>query len=1010
MHISETTVKRPVLAAVLSLFVVLIGIASYDKLTIREYPDIDRPVVTVTTVYKGASSKILERDVTQIIEDSLAGISGIREITSESKDEVSKIRVEFTLQTKIDSAANDVRDKVSRVAALLPDQADSPRIAKSDSDARAMMWIGFSSDILTSIQLNDYLERNVVDRLSIQPGVASITIGGERKYSVRVWMDPELISSRQLTVIDVIKAIKEENIERGAGRFESEEREIGLKLDSKLKTLEEYNKVVIKHYGDSKIYLSDVARVEIGPESDRGFLRANKKSAIGLGIVRQTKSNVLDVANSIKSELALIKPSLPESIDMSIGYDQSKFVNESISEIRFALTVSMILVILIIYYFLSSKTATIIPAVTIPISLIGTFFIIYIFGYSLNVLTFLALVLAIGLIVDDSIVVMENIKRRIENGEDNYTASINGAKQITFVVIATTLVLVSVFLPLSFMGGKTGRLFIEFGVVLSFAVIISSFIALTLTPMMCSKLLENDKNNTQRQLFLKFKDFYRKSLIASQSRKKIVYSVTIFFILISILLFQFISKEIAPSEDRGLFIVSVNAPEGSSLEYTNKMVTKVEDILMKYVEKGEIKTVFAIVAPGFSGQPGSVNSAFIFASLVPWEDRSRHQKDIVREIFPQLISMPGAMIFTINPPSLGQSPFKSPVRVVISGNDYKEVGDWGNLVKDISQDIGLRNARIDYKIDKPRLNLKINRDAASNLGVSADDIATTLESLYGSRQVTNYSYNGLTYNVIIKADDNFLINERNLDNIFIKSSTTNKLIPLSNLVTNFKEGTSNSLKRVNRLPSVTLSSSISPGSSLGDTLDNLVNKSKDVLPSNAKLSFAGASKEYFETGYKLELTIILAVLVVYLVLSAQFESFRNPLIIILTIPITLTAGIYSLFVTGTSLNVYSQIGFLMLIGLIAKNGILVVEFANQLKLEGMKKAEAIVESSLLRFRPVVMTTLSTLLGAIPLILSSGAGAESRFAMAIVVFGGIGLASFITLYLIPALYILIEKDD
>ena len=1010
MHISETTVKRPVLAAVLSLFVVLIGIASYDKLTIREYPDIDRPVVTVTTVYKGASSKILERDVTQIIEDSLAGISGIREITSESKDEVSKIRVEFTLQTKIDSAANDVRDKVSRVADLLPDQADSPRIAKSDSDARAMMWIGFSSDILTSIQLNDYLERNVVDRLSIQPGVASITIGGERKYSVRVWMDPELISSRQLTVIDVIKAIKEENIERGAGRFESEEREIGLKLDSKLKTLEEYNKVVIKHYGDSKIYLSDVARVEIGPESDRGFLRANKKSAIGLGIVRQTKSNVLDVANSIKSELALIKPSLPESIDMSIGYDQSKFVNESISEIRFALTVSMILVILIIYYFLSSKTATIIPAVTIPISLIGTFFIIYIFGYSLNVLTFLALVLAIGLIVDDSIVVMENIKRRIENGEDNYTASINGAKQITFVVIATTLVLVSVFLPLSFMGGKTGRLFIEFGVVLSFAVIISSFIALTLTPMMCSKLLENDKNNTQRQLFLKFKDFYRKSLIASQSRKKIVYSVTIFFILISILLFQFISKEIAPSEDRGLFIVSVNAPEGSSLEYTNKMVTKVEDILMKYVEKGEIKTVFAIVAPGFSGQPGSVNSAFIFASLVPWEDRSRHQKDIVREIFPQLISMPGAMIFTINPPSLGQSPFKSPVRVVISGNDYKEVGDWGNLVKDISQDIGLRNARIDYKIDKPRLNLKINRDAASNLGVSADDIATTLESLYGSRQVTNYSYNGLTYNVIIKADDNFLINERNLDNIFIKSSTTNKLIPLSNLVTNFKEGTSNSLKRVNRLPSVTLSSSISPGSSLGDTLDNLVNKSKDVLPSNAKLSFAGASKEYFETGYKLELTIILAVLVVYLVLSAQFESFRNPLIIILTIPITLTAGIYSLFVTGSSLNVYSQIGFLMLIGLIAKNGILVVEFANQLKLEGMKKAEAIVESSLLRFRPVVMTTLSTLLGAIPLILSSGAGAESRFAMAIVVFGGIGLASFITLYLIPALYILIEKDD
>lgn len=1010
MHISEITVNRPVFASVLSLFVILIGLASYDKLTIREYPDIDRPVVTVTTIYNGASSKILERDVTQIIEDSLSGISGIREITSESRDELSKIRVEFTLETNLDSAANDVRDKVSRIAALLPDEADNPRIAKSDSDARAIMWVGFSSDILTDIQLNDYLDRNIVDRLSIQPGVASITIGGERKYSVRIWMDPEQIASRGLTIIDVTNAIKKENIERGAGRFKSIEREVSLKLDSKLKTLEEYNKVVIRHHGDSKVFLSDVARIEIGPESERGFLRANKKSAIGLGIVRQTKSNVLDVANNIKTELELIRPSLPQSIDMSIGYDQSKFVNESISEIRFALTISMILVILIIYYFLSSKAATIIPAITIPISIIGTFFIIHLFGYSLNVLTFLALVLAIGLIVDDSIVVMENIKRRIENGEDNYTASINGAKQITFVVIATTLVLVSVFLPLSFMGGKTGRLFIEFGVVLSFAVIISSFVALTLTPMMCSKLLEKNKSEPERKLFSQFRDFYETSLVASQNKPKIVYTVTIIFILVSFLLFQFIPKELAPSEDRGIFIVSVNAPQGSSLDYTNKMVKKVENVLEEYVDSGEIKTVFAIVAPGFSGEPGNVNSAFIFASLNPWEDRSRHQKEIVREIFPKLISMPGAMIFTINPPSLGQSPFKSPVRFVISGTDYDLVGEWGQNIKDISEDLGLRSARIDYKVDKPRINLKINRDAASNLGVSADDIASTLDALYGSRRVTQFSNEGLTYNVIVKADDKYLVDSTNLDNIFIKSSDSKQLIPLSNLVSNSVEATSKSLKRVNRLPSVTLSSSIAPGSSLGNILNDLSDASSDILPPNAKVSFAGASKEYFETGYKLELTILLAILVVYLVLSAQFESFRNPLIIILTVPITMTAGIYSLFVTGGSLNVYSQIGFLMLIGLIAKNGILVVEFANQLKDDGMKISKAIIESSIIRFRPVIMTTISTLLGSIPLIISSGAGAESRFAMAVVVFGGIALASFITLYLIPALYVLIEKDN
>lgn len=1009
MHISEITVNRPVFAAVLSLFVVLIGLASYDKLTIREYPDIDRPVVTVTTIYTGASSKILERDVTEIIEDSLSGISGIREITSESRDELSKIRIEFTLETNLDTAANDVRDKVSRIAALLPDEADNPRIAKSDSDARAIMWIGFSSDILTSIQLNDYLDRNIVDRLSIQPGVASITIGGERKYSIRIWMDPEQIASRQLTIVDVIRAIKNENIERGAGRFESSEREVGLKLDSKLKSLEEYNKIVIRHFGDSKIILSDVAKIEIGPESERGFLRANKKSAIGLGIVRQTKSNVLDVANNIKEELELIRPSLPESIDMSIGYDQSKFVNESIYEIRFALTVSMILVILIIYYFLSSKAATIIPAITIPISIIGTFFIIHIFGYSLNVLTFLALVLAIGLIVDDSIVVMENIKRRIENGEDNYTAAINGAKQITFVVIATTLVLVSVFLPLSFMGGKTGRLFIEFGVVLSFAVIISSFVALSLTPMMCSKLLEKNNKQSERKLFTQFKRFYESSLVVSQNKPKIVYSVTVIFIIISILLFQFLPKELAPTEDRGIFIVSVNAPEGSSLDYTNSMVQKVENVLAEYVDKGEVKTVFAIVAPGFSGEPGNVNSAFIFASLTPWENR-RHQKEIVREIFPKLISMPGAMIFTINPPSLGQSPFKTPVRFVISGTDYNQVGQWGKNIKDISEDIGLRSARIDYKVDKPRINLKINRDSASNLGVSADDIATTLDALYASRKVTKFSKDGLTYNVIVKADDKYLVDSSNLDNIFIKSSVTNQLIPLSNLVTNSVEATSKSLKRINRLPSVTLSSSLAPGSSLGAVLDDLSKASSDILPSNAKISYGGASKEYYETGYKLELTILLAILVVYLVLSAQFESFRNPLIIILTVPITMTAGIYSLFVTGGSLNVYSQIGFLMLIGLIAKNGILVVEFANQLRDEGVKISKAIIDSSIIRFRPVIMTTISTLLGSIPLIISSGAGAESRFAMAIVVFGGIALASFITLYLIPALYLLIEKDN
>ena len=1008
MHISEITVRRPVLAIVISLFLVLIGIVAYDKLTIREYPDIDKPVVTVNTVYRGASAEIIERDITQILEDSLAGISDIKEITSESRNELSKIRIEFNLSRDMDSAANDVRDKIARVVAILPDDADQPRVEKADTDARAIIWIGFTSNQLDSIQLNDYLDRNIVDRLSILPGVASITVGGERKYAIRIWLDPDKMSARGITVDDILSAINRENIEKPAGRLDSVEREISIQVKSKLTNINMFKEIVIKDYVDKKVRLGDVAEIVIGAETERGFLRANKKNAIGLGIVRQTKSNVLKVANAVKNELKLIQPTLPENIEMSIGYDQSIFVEESISQVRFALFISMLLVIAVIYFFLSSSSATFIPAITIPVSIISTFYIIYLFGFSLNVLTFLALVLAIGLIVDDSIVVLENIKRRIENGEEPYQASIIGAKQITFVVIATTLVLVSVFLPLSFMDGKTGRLFIEFGVVLSFAVIFSSIVALTLTPMLCSKLLKSKSSQDHEPTILKkFKIFYRNSLTISQRQPKKVYIFSIAMILLATLLFQFIQKELAPTEDRGIFIISVSGPEGSSLSYTDEIVKNVESTLQPHVDQGEIKTVFSIVAPGFSGQPGAVNSAFLFATLTPWDNR-RHQKDIVREIFPKLLSIPGARIFAINPPSLGGSRFKPAVQLVISGNNYEDIREWGNTLLINSSDLKLRNPNIDYKLTNPRLNLKVNRDKAYELGVSAESIARTIETLLASNRVTTFASDGLTYNVILQADKSYRVNPNNLDNIFIKSSKSSTLIPLSNLVFFEETSTSQSLKRINRMPSTIFSASLLPGYPLGNALKDLSSLSQDILPANAKISYSGSSKEYFESGNSLELTILFAILIVYLVLSAQFESFRNPLAIILTVPIAMTAGLYTLFLTGTSLNVYSQIGFLMLIGLIAKNGILVVEFANQLRDEGMSVDEAIFESSMIRLRPVLMTTISTMLGAIPLVLSSGAGAESRYSMAIVVLGGITLSSLITLYLIPALYRLIEN--
>ncbi|MFT4516488.1 MAG: multidrug efflux pump [Gammaproteobacteria bacterium] len=1007
MHISEITVRRPVLAAVISMFLVLIGLVSYDKLSIREYPDIDKPVVTVSTVYRGASAEIIERDITQILEDSLSGISNIKEIKSASKDEISQIRIEFNLSRDMESAANDVREKVSRAIPRLPKDSEQPRVAKSDTDARAILWIGFTSEQLDSIALNDYLDRNVIDRLSILPGVASITVGGERKYAIRIWLDPDKMSSRQVTVDDILNAINKENIEKPAGRLDSVDREIGIQVKSKLSDINMFNDIVIKTYDNRKIRLGDVAEIIIGAESDRGFLRANNENAIGLGVVRQTKSNVLKVASAIKKELNLIRPTLPSNINMFVGYDQSVFVDESISEVRFALLISMLMVIGVIYYFLASSAATFIPAITIPVSLISTFYVIYALGYSLNVLTFLALVLAIGLIVDDSIVVLENIKRRIEDGEKAFEASIEGAKQITFVVIATTLVLVAVFLPLSFMGGKTGRLFIEFGVVLSFAVIFSSIVALTLTPMLCSKLIKNkEKIDEEPMLIRKFRKFYRESLLESQKNPRRVYLFSVIMIVISVLLFQVVQKELAPTEDRGIFIISITAPEGSTLSYTDSIVRQVEKTLKPYVENKEINTVFSIVAPGFSGKPGEVNSAFMFTTLTDWGSR-RHQKDIVREIFPQLLSIPGARIYAINPPSLGGSRFTPPVQLVISGGNYEDINEWGNILINKSADLKLRNANIDYKITSPRLNLEINRDKAYELGVSADSITRTMEILLASNQVTTFSKDGLTYNVILQADKSFRVNPNSLDNIFVKSSNSS-LIPLSNLVTYEETSTSQSLNRINRLPSTIFSASLAPGYPLGDALTDLIGVTDSVLPANAKISFSGQSKEYYESGSSLEITILFAILIVYLVLAAQFESFRNPLAIILTVPIALTAGLYTLFLTGTSINVYSQIGFLMLIGLITKNGILVVEFANQLRKKGMSVDEAIFESSLIRLRPVLMTTISTLLGAVPLVMSSGAGAESRYSMAIVVLGGITLSSLITLYLVPALYRLIES--
>jgi multidrug efflux pump len=1011
MVLSDVSIKRPVFATVISLLLTVLGIFALMRMPIREYPAIDPPVIQITTTYRGASAPVVDSQITEILEGAVAGIEGIKVMSSQSRDERSQITMEFLLTRNVDSAANDVRDRVARALARLPEQADTPVVAKVDGDSRPILWIALASDRLTPLELTDIARRRIVDRLAIVEGVAQVLIQGERRFAMRIWIDRQALAARNLTVQDIEDAIRRENVELPGGRIESTARELTVRTDSRMSRPEQFREIVVTRAAatGAQVLLGEVARIEVGAEDTRGAYRINGRPAIGLGILRQSTANTLSVANGVKAEMERIRPSLPEGIDVILGYDESLFISQSIYEVEHALLIALALVVGVIFLFLRSVRATIIPAVAIPVSIIASFIAMAALGFSVNVLTLLGLVLAIGLVVDDAIVVLENIHRRIEEGEDPLLASLLGAREIAFAVIATTLVLVAVFVPLSFMGGNTGRLFTEFGLALAASVLFSGLIALTLTPMMCSKLLKPHEGETwlirvSEPFFLALNGGLRWTLDRALRAPLLVLGASALLSAFAVVLYNALPKEFAPTEDRGVVIIPTTGPEGASFGYTMEHVMQIERLLQRYVENGEASAVFATVG-GFQ-RPAVGNVANVFIRLAPWAERSRKQQQIAAEVFPQIAQIPGVRGFALNPPSLGARGFQPPVQFVIGGPDYDTLIDWRDrFLARARENPRLLNLDHNFKETKPEVRVEIDRRKAADLGVSIAAVGRTIETMMGSREVTTYVVGGQEYKVLLQAPEEARLSPYDLQNVFVRTSTGG-LVPLSNIVTLSERARAQTLAREDRVRAITITASLAPGYSLGDALAYMDGVAREVLPGDARISYRGQSLEFRESSGALYLTFAMALLVVFLVLAAQFESFIHPFVILLSTPLAITGGLLALWWTGQSLNVFSQIGMILLIGLMAKNGILVVEFANQLRDRGLSVRDAVLEASVVRLRPILMTSIATVLGAVPLAMATGAGAESRSALGVVIVGGITLSTFVTLYAVPALYLLL----
>ncbi|VAW12172.1 RND efflux system, inner membrane transporter [hydrothermal vent metagenome] len=1011
MNLSDLSIRRPVLAAVMSLLIVVLGIAALMQLPVRELPDIDSAIVTVSTGYTGAAPSIVDTDITELIESAVAGVSGIKSISSSSRRGRSRTVIEFEIGRNIDEAANDIRDAVGRVRSRLPDEADEPRVIKNDSDAAPVMRLAVSSPAMSAAEITDYVERFIVDRFATLEGVASVDIYGRRGLAVRIWLDRRALAARNLTVADIEAALRRNNIELPAGEIQSRSRRMTVRLDSRISTVAQFRQIVVDRIAGYPVRLADVADVERDVENRDVSVRANGIEAVGLGVVRQSQANTIVISNAVRAEIAALNPLLPQGMTISVGSDDAIFIGASIRQVLIALGLSLALVVLVILVFLMSARATLVPAVTIPVALIGSFIFIGLMGFSINILTLLALLLAIGLVVDDAIVVLENIQRRIDGGESPMVASVLGTRQVTFAVLATSVTLVAVFVPISYLEGQAGRLFAEFGFVLAGAVVISTFVALSLCPVLASLLLKprdsGDGGKPVRpKLFDRIAVGYGRMLRASFHAPLIVIAVAIAFAGGGYKVYQSLPRELAPKEDRGFIFIPLSTPQGSTSSFTDAQARKLETSLEPLRGADGVDTVFAIV--GIWGGP---NRAFVGLRLKPWGERGpgQDQNSIVRKLMPKVGALTGARGFPIVPTGLGLHGGRTPVRVVIGGPDFESVKKWaGEMLTRARANPGLRNAEIDFEENQPQLNLAVDRARADDLDISVQTIAATLQTMLASRQVTDFIERGRSYPVLLQARAEDRRTPGDISNIFVRSGDGRTLVPLNALVTATEAAAASTLRRYDRLPSIVLTASLAQGYDLGTALDDMEALAAEILPPQAKINFAGQSQQFRETSSGVAVTFALAVLIVFLVLAAQFESFLHPVIIMLSVPLAVAGAIYSLAAGGLSLNIYSQIGIILLIGLMAKNGILIVEFANQLRDQGRSVREAVIEASVIRFRPIVMTIISTILGAVPLVIATGAGAEARNAIGTVVIGGLGLAALMTLFLTPVLYDLLAR--
>ncbi|MBK81113.1 MAG: multidrug transporter AcrB [Gammaproteobacteria bacterium] len=1013
MIISDTAVRRPVFAAVISLLLIAFGLISFDRLPLREYPDIDPPIVGIETIYRGAAASVVETRITEVIEERIAGVEGIEFIESSSQDGRSDITVEFSVGRDVDAAANDIRDRVSSVLSTLPDEAEPPEVRKVDSNESVIMWINLTSDRMTVPELTDYAERYLVDRFSVLDGVARVFVGGAQRYAMRIWLDRQELAARSLTVSDVENALRAGNVELPAGEVESIERQFTVRVQREFENADDFRRLVIAEGADGYLVrLGDVARVEKGTEEDRTFFRGNGIPQVGLGVVRQSTANLLDVARAAKRQMEVLTPSLPEGMSFEQSYDSSIFVEGAVNEVYKTLFIAVGLVVLTIFLFLGSVRAMLVPAVTVPVCIIATFIALYALGFSVNLLTLLALVLAIGLVVDDAIVMLENIHRRIDHyGETPLVAAYRGARQVGFAIVATTAVLVAVFVPIAFLEGDIGRLFSEFALSMAAAVVFSSIVALTLAPALASKVLRSSEgeNRLTRMIdhnFTVVNGIYRR-MLTFVLRHWIIAVVTFLAILASsVLLIRVIPSEYTPDEDRGSFFTFVRGPEGATYEYMKPYMDEIERRLMPYVESGEVQRLLVRTPGGFGGVP-RFNSGAVIIVLSPFDQR-RSGFVIVDEVRQLLSDLPGVMAFPVMRQGFGSNADK-PLQFVIGGGTYEELAEWRDiLLAQIDQDNpGLLGLDWDYKETQPQLKVHIDYNRSADLGVSIADIGRTLETLLGSRRVTTYIDNGEEYEVILEGERDTQRTPSSMENIYVRSSTTGELIPLSNLVRLEEFADSNSLNRYNRVRAITLEANLAPELTLGEAVTYLEGLVRDHLPEGVVVDYKGQTRDLQQSSASVMFVMLLGIAVVFLALAAQFESFRHPLTIMLTVPIAIAGGLLGLWATGNTVNIYSQIGLVMLVGLAAKNGILIVEFANQLRDEGVEFMEALVTACEVRLRPIVMTTITTAAGTLPLILGSGPGAETRQVIGIVVFSGVTVATFFTLFIVPVAYRLIS---